>query len=162
MAWWTLPMILGGGKTIDFLQPMRAVFQRLREVERDPGVLGASALMVHPWDGDPHLGWSTVVLAIDDLHLVSTAGPAMVMHPAFYTDLGLSIWRADIVVVKSFFPFYCCSRRTAERRCSSAPRARPTSTRRSGSRSTGRCTRATRSTTGDRATARAAASTPTR
>jgi hypothetical protein len=29
----------------------------------------------------------------------------MVMRPAFYTDLGLSIWKADIVVVKNFFPF---------------------------------------------------------
>jgi microcystin degradation protein MlrC len=249
MAWRTLPMILGGGNTIDFLRPMRAVFQRIRRAERDAGVLGASALMVHPWNGDPQLGWSTVVvtdgdpaaadrladelaelcwarrhaqppgfatareaiaiarrawlrrrlgcvtiadasdvvtagapgdsthllralladarglvsyaavrdpqaiaalwdravgdhaalsiggtldpasspplpvagtieskhdrlgfgrtvvLAIDHLHLVITEGPAMVMRPAFYTDLGLSIWRADIVVVKNFFPF---------------------------------------------------------
>jgi microcystin degradation protein MlrC len=249
MAWRTLPMILGGGKTIDFLPPMRAVFRRLRRAEREPGVLGASTLMVHPWNGDPGLGWSTVVvtdgdpagadriadelaelcwarrhelppgfatasaaiatarrswlrrklgcitiadasdvvtagaagdsthllrallaeardlvtyaavrdpqaiaalwsravgdavalpvggtldpasspplpvagtiaskhdrlgfgktvvLAVDRLRLVITEGPAMVMRPAFYTDLGLSIWRADIVVVKNFFPF---------------------------------------------------------
>ncbi len=249
MAWRSLPMILGGGKTIDFLRPMRAVFQRLRRAERDEGVLAASALMVHPWNGDPALGWSTVVvtdndpagadrladelaelcwarrhelpppfatpaeaitiarrawlrrklgcvtiadasdvvtagaagdsthllrallrdagglityaavrdppaiaalwdrpvgarvalpvggtldpassppldvagviaskhdrpgfgrtvvLAVDHVRLVITEGPAMVMRPAFYTDLGLSIWRADIVVVKNFFPF---------------------------------------------------------
>jgi len=29
----------------------------------------------------------------------------MVMRPAFYADLGLSVWKADIVVVKNFFPF---------------------------------------------------------
>jgi hypothetical protein len=29
----------------------------------------------------------------------------MAMRPAFYTDLGLSLWKADIVVVKNFFPF---------------------------------------------------------
>src|SRR6185295_12974249 len=29
-AWRSLPMILGGGKTIDFLAPMRAVFRRMR------------------------------------------------------------------------------------------------------------------------------------
>jgi microcystin degradation protein MlrC len=30
VAWRSLPMILGGGKTIDFLAPMRAVFRRMR------------------------------------------------------------------------------------------------------------------------------------
>jgi microcystin degradation protein MlrC len=47
----------------------------------------------------------TVVLAVEHLRIVITAGPAMVMRPAFYTDLGLSLWKADIVVVKNFFPF---------------------------------------------------------
>lgn len=248
MAWRTLPMILGGGRTIDFLSPMRQVFRRLAHIERDQA-LAASVFMVHPWTGDPELGWSTavvcdrdraaadrladelaelcwarrheqpprfasateaiaaargarlrrklgcvmladasdvvtagapgdsthllrallaeggglitycavrdpaavealwqaaigepvtctvggaldpasspplpiagrilgkydrrgfgrtIVLAVEHLRLVITAGPAMVMHPAFYTDVGLSIWRADIVVVKNFFPF---------------------------------------------------------
>jgi len=248
MAWRSLPMILGGGTTIDFLAPMRAVFRRMRRAERGEA-LAASALMVHPWNNDPALGWSTVVvtdgdpaaadrladelaelcwerrhqqppgfagaseaiaaargawlrrrlgcvtiadasdvvtagapgdsthlirallaeatglltycavrdpqavaalwahaagdrvalalggsldaasspplpvtgtiaskhdrhgfgktvvLAVEHLRIVITTGPAMVMRPAFYTDLGLSIWKADIVVVKSFFPF---------------------------------------------------------
>ncbi|HEX2685244.1 MAG TPA: MlrC C-terminal domain-containing protein, partial [Kofleriaceae bacterium] len=47
----------------------------------------------------------TVVFAVDHLRIVITEGPAMAMRPAFYTDLGLSIWKADIVVVKNFFPF---------------------------------------------------------
>ena len=45
------------------------------------------------------------MLAVDHLRIVITEGPAMVMRPAFYTDVGLSIWKADIVVVKNFFPF---------------------------------------------------------
>jgi microcystin degradation protein MlrC len=249
MAWRTLPMILGGGRTIDFLPPMRAVFRRMRRAERGGEALAASTFMVHPWNNDPGLGWSTVavtdgdlaaadrladelaelcwarrhdqppvflaaseaiaaarratlrrrlgcvtiadasdivtagapgdsthlvrallveatglitycairdpgaiaalwgravgaraqltiggtldpasssplpvqgtiagkhdrpgfgrtcVLVVDHLRIVITEGPAMVMRPAFYTDLGLSIWRADIVVVKSLFPF---------------------------------------------------------
>ena len=27
------------------------------------------------------------------------------MRPSFYTELGLSLWKADVVVVKNFFPF---------------------------------------------------------
>jgi microcystin degradation protein MlrC len=249
MAWRTLPMILGGGSTIDFLAPMRAVFRRMRRMELGGEALAASTFMVHPWNSDPNLGWSTAVvtdgelaaadrladelaamcwerrhaqppafpaageviasarrawlrrrlgcvtiaeasdvvtagapgdsthlvralhaearglltycavrdpqaiaalwdradgdhvalpiggtldpesspplpvegtlvskherrgfgrtavLAVDHLRIVITEGPAMVMRPAFYTDLGLSIWKADIVVVKNFFPF---------------------------------------------------------
>ena len=29
----------------------------------------------------------------------------MVMRPSFYREVGLSPWRADVVVVKNFFPF---------------------------------------------------------
>jgi microcystin degradation protein MlrC len=47
----------------------------------------------------------TVVLAVEHLRIVVTEGPAVVMRPTFYTDLGLSLWKADIVVVKNFFPF---------------------------------------------------------
>lgn len=249
MAWRTLPMILGGGRTIDFLSPMRAVFRRMRRAERRGEALAASTLMVQPWNDDPNLGWSTVVvtdgdrgaadrladelaelcwerrndpppafataseviaaargawfrrklgcvtiadasdvttagapgdsthlvrallteatglvtycavrdphavaqlwghrvgdhvalaiggtldpasspplpvagtlaskhdrrgfgktcvLAVDHMRIVLTEGPAMVMRPAFYRDVGLSLWKADIVVVKNFFPF---------------------------------------------------------
>jgi microcystin degradation protein MlrC len=248
MAWRTLPMILGGGKTIDFLSPMRAVFRRMASAERH-GVLSASTFMVHPWNDNPALGWSTlavadndlaaadrvadelatmcwdrrheqppsfpdaktaiaearsaklrrrlgcvtmadasdvvtagapgdsthllrallqegagmlayaavrdpaaiatlwprapqdvvalsiggtldparspplpvrgtivgkydrvgfgrtIVLAVDHVRVVITEGPAMVMRPSFYTEVGLDPWRADIVMVKNFFPF---------------------------------------------------------
>ncbi len=249
MAWRTLPIILGGGKTIDFLKPMRAVFRRMHKAEKAGDVLAASTLMVHPWNDDPALGWSTVtvtnndhataerlaeelaemcwerrheqpptfpdaseaiararkatvrrrlgcvtmsdasdvvtagapgdsthllrallvegaglltygavrdpqaieilwphaagdrvslsiggtldparskplpvtgeviskhdrhgfgrtvVLAVEHLRIVITEGPAMVMRPSFYTEVGLSPWKADIVLVKNFFPF---------------------------------------------------------
>lgn len=248
MAWRTLPLLLGGGNTIDFLAPMRPVFRRMKRME-DQQALAASTFMVHPWNDDPAIGWSTVVitendpaaaeamadelaemcwerrfdqppefpsaetaiakargaklrrklgcvtisdasdvvtagapgdsthllrallehaqgllsyaavrdpeaidtlwknqpgdrvalsvggkldpshsqplpvvgevlgkydrhgfgrtvvLAIDHLRLVITEGPAMVMRPSFYTEVGLSPWKADIVVVKNFFPF---------------------------------------------------------
>ncbi|MFN0246461.1 MAG: M81 family metallopeptidase [Kofleriaceae bacterium] len=65
MAWRTLPMMLGGGTTVDFLSPMRAVFRRLRAAERS-GALAASVLMVHPWNDDPALGWSTIAVTNGD------------------------------------------------------------------------------------------------
>jgi microcystin degradation protein MlrC len=39
------------------------------------------------------------------LSLALTEGAALVMQPRFYTRLGLSPWSADVVVVKSLFPF---------------------------------------------------------
>ncbi len=249
MAWRTLPMILGGGRTIDFLAPMRAVFRRMHKAEKAGDVLAASSLMCHPWNDDPALGWSTVtvtnndhataervaeelaemcwerrheqpptfpdateaiararkasvrrkfgcvtmadasdvvtagapgdsthllrallseatglltyaavrdphaietlwshaagdrvalsiggtldparstplpvsgelvskhdrhgfgrtaVLAVDHMRIVITEGPSMVMRPSFYSEVGLSLWKADIVMVKNFFPF---------------------------------------------------------
>lgn len=247
VAWRTLPMLLGGGRTIDFLSPMRAVFRRMAQAERRGEVASASVFMCHPWNDDPALGWSTIaygdraaaeriadelaelcwarrhempppfatateglraaraarvrrklgvvtmadasdvvtagapgdsthllraildegaglltyaavrdpaaiahlwpraegdtvettvggaldpasgpplpvratlvrkveqkgflrtaVLAVDHLRLVVTEGPAMVMRPSFYTAVGLDLWKADVVMVKNFFPF---------------------------------------------------------
>lgn len=65
MAWRTMPLLLGGGTTIDFLAPMRPVFRRMRRAERG-GVLAASTFMVHPWNDSPSLGWSTVVVTDHD------------------------------------------------------------------------------------------------
>lgn len=66
MAWRSLPMILGGGKTIDFLNPMRPVFRRMRAAEKHGEALGASTFMVHPWNDSPQLGWSTLVVTNND------------------------------------------------------------------------------------------------
>ena len=46
-----------------------------------------------------------VVLDLDHLKLCVTAGQPTVMKPAFYADLGLNPWRADVIVVKNLFPF---------------------------------------------------------
>lgn len=56
-----LPMVLGGGNTINFLTPMRDVFRAMRRMERDPRVLSASLCMVHPYTGAEDLGWSVYV-----------------------------------------------------------------------------------------------------
>ncbi len=246
-AWRTLPILLGGGRTVDFLSPMRAVFRRMRAAEKKGEILSASTFMVHPWNDDPALGWSTLaigdpvaadrladelaemcwerrleqppafsspkdaiaaarkarlrrkvgvvtmsdasdvvtagapgdsthllrafvedggglltyaavrdpaaidrlwaeapgaevalsvgggldpvsgpplpvrgtlvskhtlvgylrtaVLAVDHVRIVVTEGPSMVMKPAFYKDVGLDLWKADVVMVKNFFPF---------------------------------------------------------
>jgi microcystin degradation protein MlrC len=60
-AWRKLPMVLGGGMTIDFLAPMRAIFRDMRRLERDPRVLSASLFMVHPYTGAEDLGWAVHV-----------------------------------------------------------------------------------------------------
>ena len=116
-AWRTLPMILGGGMTIDFLPPVRSIFRRMRALERSGEVLAASAFIdpasspsitvrgtiLHKRyrSGFEHL----LVLAVGDVRVVVTEGPAMVMKPSFYRDAGLDPWKADVVMVKNFFPF---------------------------------------------------------
>lgn len=62
VAWRSLPMLLGGGTTIDFVPPMRSIFRRLHELEEKEGVLAASVCMCHPWNDHPELGWSVVVV----------------------------------------------------------------------------------------------------
>jgi len=60
-AWRKLPLVLGGGVTIDFLAPMRQVFRFMRRLERDPRVVSASLFMVHPYTGAADLGWAVHV-----------------------------------------------------------------------------------------------------
>lgn len=66
VAWRSLPMILGGGNTIDFLPPMLEVFLRMKWMERARGALATSVNMCHPWNDDPGLGWSTAVVTNGD------------------------------------------------------------------------------------------------
>ncbi len=65
-AWRKLPIVLGGGKTIDFLAPMRGVFRYLRDLEKDPRVVSASLFMVHPYTTAEHLGWAVHVCTDGD------------------------------------------------------------------------------------------------
>ncbi|MBK6461711.1 MAG: M81 family metallopeptidase [Myxococcales bacterium] len=65
-AWRKLPIVIGGGKTIDFLAPMRGVFKYLRDLENDPRVVSASLFMVHPYTNAEHLGWAVHVCTDGD------------------------------------------------------------------------------------------------
>jgi microcystin degradation protein MlrC len=70
--WRSLPMLLGGGTTIDLLAPMRAIYARCRDLpKRDRRVLSASVFMVHPWLDCPEVGWSVHVTTDGDRALAS-------------------------------------------------------------------------------------------
>ncbi len=70
-AWRKLPMVLGGGLTIDLMQPMRAVFARARRMERREGALSAHVFMVHPYTDAPDLGWAVHVTTDGDQALAN-------------------------------------------------------------------------------------------
>lgn len=70
-AWRKLPMILGGGITIDFLAPMRSVFRGMKKLERDRRVVSASLFMVHPFTDAEELGWAAHVSTDDDPSLAN-------------------------------------------------------------------------------------------
>ncbi|CAN5794689.1 M81 family metallopeptidase [soil metagenome] len=70
-AWRKLPLVLGGGTTIDFLSPMRAVFRALRAAENDPRVISASLFMVHPYTNAERLGWAVHVSTDGDAALAN-------------------------------------------------------------------------------------------
>ncbi len=65
-AWRSLPMVLGGGTTIDLFQPMRPIFRRMKQMEKNPAVLSVSLFMSHLWNDSPDLGWSVVVTTDND------------------------------------------------------------------------------------------------
>ncbi len=65
-AWRSLPMLLGGGNTLDFLAPMRPIFSRMTAMERSSRVLTASTFMCHPWLDMTEVGWSTLVTTDND------------------------------------------------------------------------------------------------
>jgi microcystin degradation protein MlrC len=70
--WRSLPMLLGGGTTVDLLAPMRAIYARCRSLpKRDPRVLSASVFMVHPWLDCPDVGWSVHVTTDGDRELAA-------------------------------------------------------------------------------------------
>ncbi len=65
-AWRKLPMLIGGGTTVDFLKPMRAVFSKMKRLERQPGVVSVHLFMVHPFNDAKDLGWAVHVTTDDD------------------------------------------------------------------------------------------------
>ncbi len=69
LAWRSLPMVLGGGTTVDFLAPMSSIYRWMSRVERDPRVLYVSLFNCHVWNDHPDLGWSVVVVTDADAAL---------------------------------------------------------------------------------------------
>lgn len=66
-TWRSLPMVIGGGLTLDFLPPMLPIFWRLRSLENKvSGVLLANAFMSHLWLDTPELGWAVQVTTDGD------------------------------------------------------------------------------------------------
>ncbi len=47
----------------------------------------------------------TIVVRMGRSAVVMTDRAPLVIQPSFYKALGLSLWDADVVVVKNFFPF---------------------------------------------------------
>lgn len=66
MAFHKLPLLKGGGFTIDFIAPMRKIFRAMNKMERHPRVLSVSNFMVHLWIDAPEVGWSCVVVTDND------------------------------------------------------------------------------------------------
>lgn len=65
-AWRSLPLVLGGGTTIDFFKPMRSVYRWMKQQERDPKVLYLSLFNAHMWNDSRDLGWATHVITDGD------------------------------------------------------------------------------------------------
>jgi microcystin degradation protein MlrC len=69
MAWRSLPLVLGGGNNVDFLQPMRAIYRWMRRQERDPKVLYVNLFQNQLWLDHAEVGWSTCIVTDDDVGL---------------------------------------------------------------------------------------------
>ncbi len=61
-AWRSLPMLLGGGSTLDFLPPMRPIYKRMKEMEKDERVLYVSLFQGHIWCDVQRPAWTPVVV----------------------------------------------------------------------------------------------------
>jgi microcystin degradation protein MlrC len=72
LAWRSLPLLLGGGNTLDFWPPMRGIFEYLKDLCSQPGVIDASVFMCHPYLSHPELGWSVVVITENNLELAES------------------------------------------------------------------------------------------
>ena len=68
-AWRSLPLVIGGGITIDFLPPVFHLFRWMARKERDRRVLSISLFMVHPYNAHPRLGWAVHIVTDGDQRL---------------------------------------------------------------------------------------------
>jgi len=62
VAWRKLPMVLGGGHTIDFVPPMLPIFARMRWLEMRRQAVDTSLFMAHIWNDSTTLGWATYAI----------------------------------------------------------------------------------------------------
>ncbi|MEQ9425743.1 MAG: M81 family metallopeptidase [Cyclobacteriaceae bacterium] len=69
MAYIKMPLLKGGGMTIDFLKPMRKIFRQMRRMKGQDSVLSVANFMSHIWLDDEELGWSCVVVTDNDQEL---------------------------------------------------------------------------------------------
>jgi microcystin degradation protein MlrC len=76
-AWRKLPMVLGGGTTISFHAPMRAVMRFMKKLEKDPRVISASLFMVHPYTNAEKIGWAVHVSTNGDRTLADGLADAL-------------------------------------------------------------------------------------
>lgn len=62
VAWRSLPVVLGGGKNVDFLQPMRSLYRWMRRQERSAQVLYVNLFQNQLWLDHEEVGWATCVV----------------------------------------------------------------------------------------------------
>jgi len=64
-----LPLIISGAKVITDIEPAVSVFQLLKEINSNSGILDSSILVGQPWCDVPNVGVSTIVIAEKDKNL---------------------------------------------------------------------------------------------
>jgi len=57
-----MKLLKGGGINVDFLQPFRPIFARMKKMEKQDDVLSISFFPVHIWIDEPELGYSTIAI----------------------------------------------------------------------------------------------------
>lgn len=65
-AWRSLPLLFAGGNNLSMLQPMRPLFQRIKQIEQHPQVLAVNLFMCHPFIAHPEVGWAIQVTTDKD------------------------------------------------------------------------------------------------
>jgi len=80
-----LKLVVGGKLDTVYNRPVAFSGRLIKKLE---GPLGKTVIMLH-----------------QGIHLIIAELPSSAWSPSAFTDLGLSLWKADIVVVKNLFPF---------------------------------------------------------
>ncbi|OHD71088.1 MAG: hypothetical protein A2177_00315 [Spirochaetes bacterium RBG_13_68_11] len=81
----TVTARIGGGLAPQYNSPVEATGTVLRKLSGERG--------------------RTVILRSGGVHVILTELPETAAKPGYFKDLGLSLWKADLVVVKNLFPF---------------------------------------------------------